>query len=184
MTIIIVGKTGSGKSKTAKKLESKYGFKVIVTDTTRPIRDNEVDGVDYNFLTDEKFLELEKSGYYIETKSYNAAFGFCRYGTPKKVFEDNGENKVIVMSPNGVRDVYGKLDDNTEIVYLDVSDDIIIDRLRRRGDSMEEVYRRLLKDSKDFYNLEDYSSLTLVVDKGMSVDDVADMIYNVCVNVD
>lgn len=184
MTIIIVGKTGSGKSRTAKKLESKYGFKVIVTDTTRPIRDNEVDGVDYNFLTDEKFLELEKSGYYIETKSYNAAFGFCRYGTPKKDFEDDSENKVIVMSPNGVRDIYGKIGDNTEIVYLDVSDDIIVDRLRRRGDSMEEVYRRLLKDSKDFYNLEDYSSLTLVVDKGMSVDDVADMIYNICVNVD
>ena len=54
--IEIIGKNGSGKSYLANKLYN-LGFKRNVGYTTRPIRDNEIDGLDYFFITQEK-LEM------------------------------------------------------------------------------------------------------------------------------
>uniref|UniRef100_A0A8C3UYM6 MAGI1 protein n=1 Tax=Catharus ustulatus TaxID=91951 RepID=A0A8C3UYM6_CATUS len=47
--------------------------------TTRPPREGEVPGVDYNFLTVEEFLELERSGTLLEVGTYEGNY----YGTPK-----------------------------------------------------------------------------------------------------
>uniref|UniRef100_UPI00358FE81B membrane-associated guanylate kinase, WW and PDZ domain-containing protein 2-like n=1 Tax=Myxine glutinosa TaxID=7769 RepID=UPI00358FE81B len=47
--------------------------------TTRPPREGEVPGVDYNFISEEEFLFLEQSGALMETGTYNGHF----YGTPK-----------------------------------------------------------------------------------------------------
>ena len=57
MAIIIFGKTASGKSRVVNELV-KRGYKKIVTTTTRPARKGEVDGIDYNFITDDEFKEL------------------------------------------------------------------------------------------------------------------------------
>lgn len=58
-TIVLVGQTNSGKTTVAKLLEA-YGYKRIVTYTTRPKRQGERDGIDYNFVTDEKFKSMIK----------------------------------------------------------------------------------------------------------------------------
>ena len=54
--IEIIGKNGAGKSYLANKLYY-LGFKRNVGYTTRPIRDGEIDGIDYFFITKEKFEE-------------------------------------------------------------------------------------------------------------------------------
>ena len=53
--IFIAGKTCSGKTRIVSELCKKFGYKKIVTYTTRPIRDKEVDGVDYHFISEEEF---------------------------------------------------------------------------------------------------------------------------------
>ena len=53
--IILIGPSASGKTEIAKKLISLFNFKKFVTSNTRSKRVNEVDGVDYYFLTKDAF---------------------------------------------------------------------------------------------------------------------------------
>uniref|UniRef100_A0A8C8SZN9 Membrane-associated guanylate kinase, WW and PDZ domain-containing protein 1 n=1 Tax=Pelusios castaneus TaxID=367368 RepID=A0A8C8SZN9_9SAUR len=54
-------------------------YRHAVPCTTRPPREGEVPGVDYNFLTVQEFLELEQSGTLLEVGTYEGNY----YGTPK-----------------------------------------------------------------------------------------------------
>ena len=49
--------------------------------TTRPIRENETDGVEYHFVTEEKLEELEKAGKVIELRVYDTVQGIWKYFT-------------------------------------------------------------------------------------------------------
>ena len=57
--VILSSPSGAGKTTISKKILQKYkSFKLSVSLTTRPPRSNEVDGIDYNFTTKEKFEQL------------------------------------------------------------------------------------------------------------------------------
>lgn len=90
--IAILGKSGSGKDTLAKELATDERFNLVVTATTRPKRDYEVDGVDYIFMTPEEFRKAEK----IEEASFNG----WHYGTPISALSKDKIN-VIVINPDG-----------------------------------------------------------------------------------
>uniref|UniRef100_A0A8C7ZJR1 Membrane-associated guanylate kinase, WW and PDZ domain-containing protein 1 n=1 Tax=Oryzias sinensis TaxID=183150 RepID=A0A8C7ZJR1_9TELE len=71
-------------------------YRHAVPCTTRAPRDQEVHGVDYNFLSVEDFLKLEKSGTLLEIGSYDGNY----YGTPKPPVQPPG-GKVISNSSSG-----------------------------------------------------------------------------------
>ncbi|XP_026162693.1 membrane-associated guanylate kinase, WW and PDZ domain-containing protein 1b isoform X2 [Mastacembelus armatus] len=71
-------------------------YRHAVPCTTRAPREGEVPGVDYNFLSVEDFLELEKSGTLLEIGTYEGNY----YGTPKPPVQPPG-GKVISSSGNG-----------------------------------------------------------------------------------
>ena len=79
--IILSSPSGVGKTTLTKKIQQKYqSFKISVSHTTRQPRSNEVDGVDYHFVSQEKFEELIN-----EKKFYEYAKIFENYyGTLKK----------------------------------------------------------------------------------------------------
>ena len=79
--VILSSPSGVGKTTITKKIQQKYqSFKISVSHTTRTPRSNEVDGVDYHFISHEKFEELVK-----EKKFYEYAKIFDNYyGTLKK----------------------------------------------------------------------------------------------------
>ena len=59
--VILSSPSGVGKTTLTKKIQQKYhSFKISVSHTTRPPRSNEIDGVDYNFVTHKKFEEQSK----------------------------------------------------------------------------------------------------------------------------
>ena len=92
----IVGKSGSGKSTLAKMLAerlSNYNTKEVVLDTTRPPRENEQDGVDYNFLCTEAFLEKAKNNEYLDVSKYRNWW----YGVSYDAI--NSKGNVIVATP-------------------------------------------------------------------------------------
>ena len=91
--LIIIGKTGSGKSTVVNELVSNYGYEKAITDTTRPMRPGEVDGVDYNFLSIEEFEQNEVAEVYAESVTYNASFGVSHYGSRKSSYEDDSNKK-------------------------------------------------------------------------------------------
>lgn len=170
--LIILGKSGSGKTSVAKELE-KYGYSQLITDTTRPIRPGEVNGKDYNFRTQKEFDKLKKEGYYAETISYNTVFGCYSYGSSKKDYFLNSNNNVIILNPHGYEQVSKLRNKNFTSIYLKVDDDILLRRLLKRGDSKEEIYRRLETDRKDFYKLEEKVNITINIDNNDSVEKIA-----------
>mgnify|MGYP001206337809 FL=1 len=79
--VILSSPSGVGKTTITKKIQQKYqSFKISVSHTTRTPRSNEVDGVDYHFISHEKFEELVK-----QKKFYEYAKIFDNfYGTLKE----------------------------------------------------------------------------------------------------
>ena len=67
LILILSSPSGAGKTTLAKKIElSDRNFKISVSYTTRTPRTNEVDGVDYNFVTIKKFQELASQDKFLE----------------------------------------------------------------------------------------------------------------------
>ena len=84
--VILSSPSGVGKTTLTKKIQQKYqNFKISVSHTTRAPRSNEVDGVDYHFVTKEKFKDLISN-----KKFYEYAKIFENYyGTLKKSVDDD-----------------------------------------------------------------------------------------------
>ncbi len=57
--LILSSPSGVGKTTLTKKIQQKYpSFKISVSNTTRTPRSNEVDGIDYHFVSKDKFMSL------------------------------------------------------------------------------------------------------------------------------
>ena len=94
--LILSSPSGAGKTTLTKKIQQKYhSFKISVSHTTRKPRPNEVDGVDYNFISIEKFKELIDQG-----KFYEYAKIFDNYyGTLKENVDDLFKTNDIIVVP-------------------------------------------------------------------------------------
>ena len=77
--ICLLGRTCAGKDTVLKQLASNFGYKPVVTYTTRPMRPGEVDGVDYHFIDKSQFRRMKLQGFFAETTSYNVATGDTWY---------------------------------------------------------------------------------------------------------
>lgn len=157
MAIVIIGKTNSGKSTLADFFPHK-----IITYTTRPMRRNEVDGIDYHFVSDEIFDYLKECGVFAETTSYKTAFGIWQYGSAKRDYEQNDD--VIILNPRGLKAIK-KAGIKCFVVYIKITEEEILKRASLRGDNHEEVLRRIKADNEDFEGIEEYCDLILDTDR-------------------
>ncbi len=147
--IILVGESASGKSTLQNAIIEKLGYKRLVSYTTRPPRDYEKDGIDYNFISKAMYIHMKENGFFAETAEYNGWF----YGTAK---EDYDSNVVAVLTPHGLRQVKKILDsENIISIYLKVPRRDRLIKILQRGDNIEEAYRRNLSDVGQFDGIED-----------------------------
>ena len=79
--VIIVARSAGGKDYLASYLKSK-GLKKSVMHTTRPIRDKEVNGETYHFITDDKFKQMIDSDEFYEWDNFIGWY----YGSTKQDF--------------------------------------------------------------------------------------------------
>ena len=182
--LILMGGTASGKDTVQKELVN-YKFDKIVTYTTRPPRENEKDKVDYNFISKDTFDSI-KDYFFAETNVYHTKFGDWWYGSPIGEYLTNTSRRSVILTPDGVRKVIPILKSHgikTVVIYLKAPEDIIKDRLIRRGDNKEEVERRIQADKNDFADLSGINYH--IVDSNKFVKDLADEIigiYEGCLN--
>ena len=146
--IVLIGESASGKSSIEKNLVDNYGLKKIVSYTTRPPRNGEVDGVDYHFISDDKFYELKDQGFFAEVAQYRG----WNYGTAK---EDCTDNKVAVLTPHGLRQVSKIKSLNITSFYINVPRRDRLIKILQRGDDIEEATRRSLSDVGQFDGVSD-----------------------------
>lgn len=146
--IVLVGESASGKSSIEKYLVNNYGYNKIVSYTTRPPREGEVDGVDYHFISVEQFKSLDKSNFFAEKAVYRDWY----YGVAKN---DCTDDKVVVLTPHGLRQVSKLKDINVISFYINVPRRDRLIKILQRGDNIEEAYRRSLSDVGQFDGIED-----------------------------
>ena len=113
--------------------------------TSRPPRPGEADGVDYNFVDDERFTALVDAGGFVE---WATVFGY-RYGTGREDTERQrraGRDVVLVIDVQGARQVRENCPDAVAIFVLPPSYPVLEQRLRQRsGGNVDEsqIRRRL-----------------------------------------
>jgi len=145
---VIVGRSGTGKSSLIRYYnENNSGTKTIVTTTTRPMRDGEVEGVHYNFKTKEEFEKMISEDKFIEHTQYNGNY----YGTSKDEF-DFSKTNIIILELNGLANIKKLLGDKFTIyvIKLDAPDAVILERLLMRDVTIEEIANRFREDKKNF----------------------------------
>ena len=149
MTIILCGKTASGKDKAKNILTKMFNYKSIVSHSTRPKRVNEVNHKDYHFVTEAEFNNIMM----LETRSYDTLFeGIAQtwiYGTSLKELDKKGD-RVCIKDLEGAIKLKEHIKDSI-IVYIEVPEDIRKQRAIERGSFCELEYnRRVQQDNKDF----------------------------------
>lgn len=152
--LVIVGPSASGKSELASALISQYHFEKVITTTTRNPRVGEVNHIDYHFLTKEEFSKELENNYFIEHTFYNNNY----YGTAKKDLQDH---KIIILDPNGLNNLLLK-NIQTFVVYLQAKPSIRQERMIGRGDSSEEIRKRLLND-KNWFSKRTINQINLAI---------------------
>lgn len=178
MPVVVVGKTCSGKSTIVNKLVSIYGFQRIITYTTRIIRKGEKDGIDYHFISNEDFLKKINEGFFAEWKKYETEFGTWYYGTALEDLENAEDNMVVILTPQGYRDVCKKLKKKPICIYIYANNSIIKKRLLSRGDDENEAERRLREDNKDFKDFEYEADKIFYNNSNTAINAVVERIIN------
>lgn len=178
--LVLAGPSGVGKDTLAKTLTKKYGYEKIVTYTTRPMREGEVDGVDYHFIDSKTFASLCAGDFFAETTSYKVANEeIWEYGTAAR---DIADNKIVILNPSGLKELKKDKSLNIVTIYLFCSYGEIWNRLRERGDDSEEAARRIEADKNDFGDIIDYVDFAIRTDGCYSVDEIAEIINNIYSN--
>lgn len=134
--LVVSGPSGVGKSTITNKLRADERFWISVSVTTRRIRTGEVDGVDYHFVSDEKFEEMIKANEFLEF----AEFAGAKYGTPKKPVESalqSGKNVILEIELNGARQVRKSSKEAIMIFIEPPSWEELTTRLTNRGTESE-----------------------------------------------
>ncbi len=144
---IIEGPSGTGKGTIAKRLlDEDKNIKFSVSVTTRAPRHNEVEGVDYYFITDEKYNELLKQDAFYEY--VDSQYG-SRYGTLRSEvdsFINVGQDVLFDMDWEGARQMRQKAPDDVVTIYLlPPSIKELYERLVNRGTDSKEVIEKRMK---------------------------------------
>lgn len=147
MLIILTGKTASGKDTLIAGLLQKYpGFKKVLTTTTRPPREGEINNVDYNFIPEQDFKQKIDYGDFLEYVEYGGNF----YGTEKSRINPK-ENLIWKIDPS-MAGKAKKLFPGSISIYITVDNQVVLERLRERGLSDAEIAKRMQDDQK-FWDL-------------------------------
>ena len=176
MLKIFIGKSASGKDFLLKKLVAEGNFQNLVTFTTRPMREGEVDGIDYHFVTEKEFKVLEKAGKFLETRKYNTLVNgkpdVWYYGSP--VIDIANNNYAIILDVQGTRDYIDYFSDERQlnlinITYVCASKAVRTARAQRRGGFDASEWARRLIDDDNKFTLEALEDISCALGKEISL---------------
>jgi guanylate kinase len=144
LLFIVSAPSGAGKTTLVERLvEQIPHLKMSRSYTSRPARDGETDGVDYNFVTRERFEAMAEAGEFLE---WAAVFGNL-YGTRAADTEEllaSGHDVVLVIDVQGARKVRARQIETVAVFVMPPSFEVLEQRLRGRSkDSEDAIQRRL-----------------------------------------
>ena len=183
--IALAGKAGSGKDTLMREVRKVLpDLHEIVSCTTRPKREGEVDGVNYHFLTHEEFAEKLGNGTMVEATIFN---DWC-YGTCLDNMSEDGIN-IGVYNPAGLAILQCIPDVSLYSIFIDADDKVRLLRQlnRETNPNVKEIIRRFGADEQDFSsdNLIDIHFQYTVDNSGeKSLDQLSHELANVIQEID
>ncbi len=160
--VILSSPSGAGKTTITKKIQQKYqSFKISVSHTTRKPRPNEVDGVDYHFVSHEKFKKYINDG-----KFYEYAKIFDNYyGTSKESVDESIKKSDIIFDIDWQGTQQLSKFKNLKLIKIYLippNKEELKERLTKRNqDSPDEVERRYKAYDKDIQHWKDYDYIII-----------------------
>ena len=155
--IVISAPSGTGKTTVVKKLlEQSANLVASVSFTTRKIRENEKEGIDYFFVCEKTFTNMIQNDDFLEHATVFGNF----YGTEKKSVSENlkeGVNVILEIDWQGALQIKSSMPSCVMIFLIPPSKEVLLARLKNRGtDSDQEIAYRFnqavldLEQSKKF----------------------------------
>ena len=176
--IVLSSPSGAGKTSICKRILLKdKNIVMSISYTTRPKRKSEKEGRDYNFVSQEKFKELQKQNFFVENANVFDHF----YGTPKNFIDSNINKGIDVLFDidwQGSQKLsdYSK-SDVVSIFILPPSREILRNRLKNRNeDSIEIVNKRMGKAKSEISHWIEYDYVLINNDLEKCANEVIEIL--------
>jgi guanylate kinase len=170
--IVIVGKSCSGKTFLQNKF-IKLGFNPAIITTSRPKRPDEIEGINYHFLSKSEMNIIEQHDGFLDKQSYRE----FDYGI---TFEEFNKSNLLILTPKNIKSLkQHNLLKDVLIIYIDTSHELRYKRTAERISTYDDKNKRWVEDDNDFNGFEDYD-LKLQVNSDQTLDSLEQIInYNI-----
>lgn len=160
--LVLSSPSGVGKTTITKKLQQKYqNFKISISSTTRPPRSNEIDGVDYDFVSKNEFeKKINNNEFYEYAKIFENYYGTLK----KNVDEISKKNDVLFdIDWQGTKQLSNFKNLNLVKIYLitDTKSELKRRLLKRDKNTKEEVEKRFKSFDEDVKHWSDYDYILI-----------------------
>lgn len=178
LLIVLSGPSGVGKGTILKKFVNDPTLKLAfsVSMTTREKRPGEEEGVNYYYVSKERFEEAKQNGELLESAEFVGNY----YGTPLKEVQRlraEGKNVLLEIEVQGCEQVVKKVPDALTIFIVPPSMEELEKRIRGRGTESEEVlHSRLQKAAKEMELVDHYKYVVCNDDVDKAADTITTII--------
>lgn len=171
--VLFSGPSGVGKDTVLEIVLNKdKSLQRSISLTTRDIRENEIDGKDYYFITKDKFNNMIENGEVLEFAQYGKNF----YGTPKAPVDkwlSEGKTVILKIEVQGAQQIKKIYPDAVGIFVLPPSMTELENRLRSRGtENEEDILKRLEIAENEVKMSNDYDYTVINDDLDSASNDV------------
>ena len=171
LLFIVSAPSGAGKTTLVERLvEGVPRLRMSRSYTSRPARPGETDGVDYNFVSRDRFEEMIAAGDFLEWADvFGNLYGTCASDTERTLAA--GDDVVLVIDVQGARQVRRKGMAATTIFVMPPSFAVLEQRLRGRSKDAEAAIQRRLQVARDeVASFSDYEYVVINDELDGSVD--------------
>lgn len=161
--IIISGTTCAGKGTVIDKLlERNHDLALSISYTSRPIREGEVNGKDYIFVSRDEFEQKIKNGDFLEyAKSHREDY----YGTPKKELQEmlnKGKDVILEINVDGAKYVKEMFPEVLLIFIMAPSMEEVKRRIKERGkESPKQIVERFKSAYREINEIPHYNYVVI-----------------------